>query len=381
MTTETNGTIVSKPLAARDGLEPGRIDPADGGLGSGSSGLAARVWSVLPPLVTADALMAMELPEPRWAVPGILPEGLSILAGKPKLGKSWFCLGLGADIAMGGRALGSLPTDAGTVLYLALEDNRRRLQDRLAAILGGGPAPSSLVLATEWRKLDAGGLEAIEGWLRLHPETRVVFIDTFERVRSRRKPNANVYEEDYGSTQGLKELADRFQVAICLVHHQRKLEADDPVDTVSGSLGLTGSADAILILKRERGQHDAELFVTGRDVEEQELALKWDRERSRWLLAGDAATFRLSPERNEVIDVLTRAGGPMGPKAVAERLGKNYDTMRWLMADMVKRGEIVVVGRGLYIPTNIANNTNIATITSIANKAATPDTALREPAA
>jgi hypothetical protein len=96
-----------------------------------------------PETFTAADLMALELPPMRWAVPGVVPEGVTLLAGKPKVGKSWFTLGHGVATAAGGVALGTKPVEQGEVLYLALEDNRRRLQGRLAKILAGGATPRS----------------------------------------------------------------------------------------------------------------------------------------------------------------------------------------------------------------------------------------------
>ncbi|SDM39655.1 AAA domain-containing protein [Nonomuraea maritima] len=114
---------------------------------------------------TADELMAMTFPEPRWAVPGIIAEGLSLLAGPPKVGKSWLSLGLGIAVASGSKALEAIELEPGPVLYLALEDTARRLQNRMGKILSGQPAPKDLTLATTCPTLPQGGDEAIARWL------------------------------------------------------------------------------------------------------------------------------------------------------------------------------------------------------------------------
>ncbi len=121
------------------------------------AGAVNRRPGVFEGTFTAADLMREELPPVRWAVPGILPEGLSLLAGKPKLGKSWLALGLAVAKASGGVALGKIPVDQGEVLYLALEDNRRRLQNRLRKVLDGSPPPEGLHIATEWARVDEGG--------------------------------------------------------------------------------------------------------------------------------------------------------------------------------------------------------------------------------
>jgi hypothetical protein len=137
---------------------------------------------------TADRLMAEEFPAPRWAVPGLIPEGLTILAGAPKAGKSWLALNLALAIAGGTSVLGEIQVDAGEALYLALEDTPRRLQSRMSKILGDQPAPAGLTLLTEFPTLPSGGAEAVGGWLEARPNARLVVIDVFAKVRGTTRP-------------------------------------------------------------------------------------------------------------------------------------------------------------------------------------------------
>src|SRR5215212_8360654 len=213
---------------------------------------ATGVSRILKNAVSAKELMAIEFPLPRWIVPGIVPEGTTILAGKPKMGKSWLALGTSLAVAAGGIALGTKRVERGAVLYLALEDNPRRLQSRLKKLLPGGAAPEGLELATEWPRLGDGGLDALEAWLNTHPDARLVVIDTLAKIRAGQS-GKNLYKEDYEAVEPLVELAAHHNVAILIVHHLRKLGAEDPLDQVSGSMGLTGGADGALVLNRERG--------------------------------------------------------------------------------------------------------------------------------
>lgn len=318
-------------------------------------GLAERN-SHEPETITAAELMALELPPVRWAVPDILPEGVSLLAGKPKLGKSWMAFGLAIAVASGGVALGTKLVERGECLYLALEDNRRRLRKRLGKMLDGDVAPEGLHITTEWPRLDDGGTEKLETWLETRSDARLIVIDTLAKVRPRQR-GQNVYAEDYAALERLLPLAAEHNVAILVVHHLRKGGADDPMDEISGSTGLSGGVDGALVLKRDRGQGDAYLYVDGRDIEEPtELALTWNTKTACWTLAGDADEFRLSKERQDVIRVLRNAEEPLQPKDVAAALGKKSGAVRELLSQMSRQGLVKNVGYGKYTVPDTPDN-------------------------
>src|SRR5258708_17898367 len=140
--------------------------------------------------------MKCEFKPLQWAVEGILPEGCVLFAGRPKLGKSWFAYLTGLAISVGGHVLGKIKVEKGEVLYLALEDGKRRLQSRFKKLAAGGPAPETLHLAVTWPRLDEGGLEDLELWLKDHAKARLVIIDTLQRVRPQNRSTANGYEND-----------------------------------------------------------------------------------------------------------------------------------------------------------------------------------------
>ena len=153
---------------------------------------------------------------------------------------------------------------------------------------------------------------------------------------------------DYEAIAQLKRVADEHSVGILVVHHERKATADDHLDRVSGSTGLTGSADTILTLGRERGQMDAVLTVTGRDVEEQEIALTMDARTMRWNWRGNAADFRMSQERRQIVEALAAHGQPATPSEVATLIGKKRVAVQRLMMAMVNQGPLRWLPGGKY---------------------------------
>jgi hypothetical protein len=311
-------------------------------------------------MFTAAELMGMELPPVKWVVPGLLPEGVILLAGKPKLGKSWFAFGLAVGVASGGVVLGTKRVEQGEALYLALEDNPRRLQRRLGKLLAGDEPPEGLTISTEWMRLDEGGEEALEDWMSEHPETRLVVVDVLKRVRPQTSRYQSVYDADYESLQALHALANEHGIAVLCIHHLRKAGADDPLDEISGSTGLSGAADGVLVLKRDRGRGDAYLHVDGRDIEEPaELALTWNPNTACWTLAGDAEEFRLSRERAEILWRLEEHGEPMTPTEVADTLGKPVNSVKQRLWRMSKDGQISAAdGRYSKITRNPRNHDN-----------------------
>jgi RecA-family ATPase len=244
---------------------------------------------VRPRGLSAPALMKREFAPVEWAVHGLLPTGLSILAGSPKVGKSWVCLDLSCAVALGGPALGEIATTQGDVLYLAREDTNRRLQSRLAYVMGGDldAVPDSLEVVaaeTDW----VGGEEGIANlteWAEEVRSPRLVVVDTLGKVEpelGEERRSGNAYSGNYSMMARYKQWADTYNVSLVMVHHDRKQMAGvsqkqgmehDPFSKISGTRGLTGAADTLLFLETVRGSGEAQLHVTGRDVAEQSIEM------------------------------------------------------------------------------------------------------------
>ena len=250
--------------------------------------------------VSARELQLKDMPPVRFAVEGLIPAGLSILASPPKYGKSWLVLDLCLSVAAGKRFLG-FSTNRSGCLYLALEDSERRLKTRMDKLLYSRPAPEGFYFATEAQALDNGLLDALEAFLAAHGDVRLIVLDTYQRIRGAAQGREGAYSADYRETGALKAFADRHNVALLLVHHLRKMRDDgDPFAMISGTTGISGAADTMLVLiKENRSDSSARFAVVGRDVESLDAVLRFDRETCRWANLGDADAFAEQQRRSE----------------------------------------------------------------------------------
>jgi len=203
--------------------------------------------------------------------------------------------------------------------------------------------PGGIEFALDWPRLGEGGLASLEDYLKAHSNVRLVVIDTWARVASPSgERRSSQYEADYEALIPLKRVADTYHVSILAVHHLRKTGSSDVLDEIIGSIGMTGAVDGTLILKRERGQAEATLSVTGRDIErEQQLALSFDATTAMWTMIGNADEVGHTRARQEILDLLReqRLDG-MSPREIADTLGKNYHTTRSMLRKMEETGEV-----------------------------------------
>ena len=208
--------------------------------------------------------------------------------------------------------------------------------------------PNRLALVTDWKRADEGGLDDIEEWCGFASDPVMVCIDTLEKFRPIQNGKSAAYSADYAAVAGLQKIASKHRIAIVINHHVRKMEADDPFDTVSGTLGLTGAADTIIILKRHAGA--VTLHARGRDIEEMETALQFERATCRWTILGAAAEVHISNERAAVLGALAGAGaeGLAVSEIMAATGSRNRGATDTLLFKMREGGEINRVKRGIY---------------------------------
>lgn len=229
----------------------------------------------------------MILPPVQWLVDGLIVRGgLGVLAAPPKYGKSWMCLDLCTSVATG-RAFLGFETFKARTLYLALEDSIYRLQARLDKQTAGGEAPQEFELALRCGTTETGLFSELEEYIERFPDVALIVIDTLQKVRSN-STGRNMYAEDYQEIGRLKSFADDHNITILLVHHLRKMtDETDPFNRISGSSAIMGAADfAFVLTKNKRQDDEAVLSVTGRDVEEEEYTLHFDKEFCVWKNAG-----------------------------------------------------------------------------------------------
>lgn len=300
-----------------------------------------------------------DFPPLAYAIPGVLPEGSCLLVGPPKIGKSWFVLSLALAVASGGRALGAIEVgSARPTLYLALEDGDRRMQDRCRQLLGNDPIPPSFFYLT--RVAPSRVIATITAWIRCHGDkSPLVIVDTLGKVMPPALAGESAYQRDYRIGGQLKRLCDdQPGLTLLINHHDRKAGAEDFVDSVSGTHGLAGAADTILVITRPRQESAGILKVTGRDVPEGEYSLRFDQG-SAWSLDGptlevaavNAQEARmsagLSDRSAEVIAYV--AQHPDGVRAADVERAIGADARRYL-ARLADSGRLHRLKRGVYVP-------------------------------
>lgn len=235
-------------------------------------------------VIDGETLMDARLAPTRFCIDTLLPQGLSILAGAPKLGKSWLVLDLCVKVAKGEDFLGQ-KTHKGTTLYLCLEDSLRRIQERLCNITDD--VPGNVFFATQAGTMVEGLEEQIRDFAGAHPDLNLVVIDTFQIIR--RTDTEVSYANDYEEVRAVKRLADSLGITILLVHHLRKMGDSDPLNKISGSTGISGATDAVFILDKSRRSADtATLFCTGRDIPYREMELRLGKEIHTWEAVSDS---------------------------------------------------------------------------------------------
>jgi RecA-family ATPase len=316
----------------------------------------------------AEWLMGQNFPPVKYVVPGIVPEGMTLLVAAPKIGKSWMALGLSVELSIGGNAFGSLPIGKPRpVLYLALEDTPRRLQDRLRKL-----DLTEISFRLEFlNDIDPGTVIAtIRDYMAKHDGLDpVVILDTLGKVMPPAPGGSSAYGHDYKMLSALKATCDAVPgSSLIIVHHTRKMDGGDFLDAVSGTQGIAGAADTVLVLKRERHETRATLQVTSRDAAEGEYSLTLT-DTGAWQLDGQTlanaaqaaqtakATAGLGDKSTDIINKI--AEHPEGIKPAALKIllpDIAPGTIDAYLKRLYESDRIEKSARGLYAPIRITRS-------------------------
>lgn len=308
-----------------------RPRPADRPIGAETS----RRREVVAGIDAAD-LLELDLPPLRMVIPDLLPEGTLILAAPPKVGKSCLVYQINVEVAIGGELFGRR-VHPGSCLYYALEDGKLRGQARLRAALEGRTMPRGR-LEVRWSapRIGDGLEEELTAWLDAHPDAALVAIDTLQKVRAKSTGNRNAYEVDVDDLGRLQAIFRDRNVALVIVHHSRKESTDDFLASVSGTYGITGSADTTAVIRRKRLESFGTIVVTGRDVAESEIPVRFDG--MTWHEA-PAALPAASFERAEVYRTIEEMG-PVFPAAIAKTLDLSRTSVQNMVTKLVESGAV-----------------------------------------
>lgn len=286
---------VAVPPWPRENIDGGDFndfasDPGLGGMRKVRSTVLGAAYSVRKGW-RLEELLSAEFPPRQWVIDKMLPAGLSLAIGPPKLGKSRLLTALAAGIGHGGMILGSISAHRTGVLYIDLEDPADAARERWLEILAGDAWPGGVHVHFEWPMIGEGCLRQIEEFLRENDEVGFVVIDTLAKVWSLGggKARGNAYHQEYAVLSRIKALAERFRVAIMAVHHESKFDSPDALKRASGTTAMTGAPDSLWLLTRMRNAPGGELYVTGRSgVIEQTLELRFDPYQGTWKVTGAA---------------------------------------------------------------------------------------------
>jgi hypothetical protein len=299
-------------------------------------------------VVPARMLYRYKFDPTPFIVDQVLPEGTMLITGKPKTRKSWLALNFAWAVASGGKALGHYQALQGDALYIDLEMGQKRLHKRLHVVSPDLDPPRGFQFATRWPKVGEGFETWLRDYLKSHPFTRLVVVDTLVGVRASRKRYEDPYEADKAFTQALTDLCHQFRIAMLLIHHSRKADGSDVTDDASGSTGLTGGVDNFGALRLSRTEKGAgQLVLVGRDIEiDGDLGLKWDSRLAQWNVAPEGATVMLTPERRDVLGLLADRPG-LKPKEIALILKRDEPGTRRLLGNML-RDNLITSAQGGY---------------------------------
>lgn len=296
----------------------------------------------------ANELQATKLPATSWLIHGLLPEGLTVLYGAPKVGKSWLALNLATSIATeGALALGHYYAPDRKVVIVSYEDHENAVRERLAAHLGDRLWPSRLGLRFRLPKADKGGFEWLEQICDENPDIGMIVLDTLQLFRpTRNGSNGRLYAEDVEDMAQMSQFAKSRHLGLVATHHVRKTPSDDPIYKGSGTLGIPAGADTNWFMERtsEGDIIQAKVDIRGRHPGEQELHLTWDADHCCWIAAGESTGGTGAVDRG-ILSFLATSTDPSWPQDIADAIASPVITVKRHLYALLSAGRVVRLGR------------------------------------
>ncbi|MEB3206913.1 MAG: AAA family ATPase [Vampirovibrionales bacterium] len=302
-------------------------------------------------LESAAMLQQKDLPDRVWAIHGLLPSGLTILSAAPKLGKSWLAMSIAWNIAKGESFLEHFATHPGRVIYLDFEHSELTVRERLELLKPDQVFPENLYFVREedMPSMAHDGMERLIETLDTYPDVRLVIVDTLHYFKTPNTGHQSWYDQDYQALKPLSKLAKERGIAILAVHHNNKNEqAVDPMNRMSGSTGLTGGTDTLWMLDRKRNSADAQLTITGRDVEDQTLNLKFQE--GMFSLVDESEQRTLNQQENDWITLYQKTSQPITIQTWTKFQNLKEDTARQQLSRGHRKGLLLKEGRNAYTP-------------------------------
>lgn len=294
--------------------------------------------------ITDAELLAKDIPPVNFIIPGLLPAtGLAVVGGAPKMGKSLMMTDLGLAISGGSRFLNVFDVWVGEVLYLCLEDTEQGMQARIKIMQPGCPGSGLIHLAFAWGD---DPILRLSRWLDAKPNTKIVIIDTIGKLSP--SFTQGDYTKQYQKLGELKMMANARNIMIVIVHHLRKSKSNDPFEMLYGSNAISGAADVIWILQRERGEDYANLIVSGRDVPDQKLCMKLDHSLLSWVVIDQFTADLLRQELRKVYQILNDKGIAMTLAEISLASGFKSGALSKYLIKLIEYGYIERVGYGKY---------------------------------
>lgn len=294
-------------------------------------------------IVTGDWLAMQDFKPPRAIVEELLHVGATILAGPPKAGKSWWALDIAISVAAGVATIGGRSVYKGKVLYIHPDDtNKGRFKNRMLCVAATRYATSGLLdlhMTDVAIRIDNGLIEELR---RLTEENRyqLIVLDSLAHFLPVGGNNQQRYLQEYGAMSQLRLFAEEMDLALLILHHTRKAESTDKIDAASGTQAITGAVDAAIIMRRLRGQGEATMFITGRNVEELDLGLRFDSNKNVFEEVGSAIELEQSAARQEVLNLMRTLGRHVTISEIVEATNKNRSAVQKLIDRMIEDGLI-----------------------------------------